>query len=97
MLDELPELAVCTAYQINGKQQVEIPSQASGYENLVPVYTKLPGWRTSTVGIAQWDKLPGESPPVPGFLGTREWRAIGWYPRAPTANRQFLWMTSYKP
>jgi adenylosuccinate synthase len=37
---------------------MEIPAQASGYDKLKCVYTKLPGWRTSTQGITKFDQLP---------------------------------------
>ena len=77
VLDELPELAVCTAYKVDGKQQAEAPPQAGGYEKLVPVYTKLPGWRTSTVGITQWDQLPEKARQYLAFLERESGARIG--------------------
>ena len=75
VLDELPEIAVCSAYKTNGKSRLEAPPQASGYEKLEPVFTKLPGWRSSTVGITKFDKLPENARKYLAFLeresGTR--------------------------
>jgi adenylosuccinate synthase len=58
VLDELSEIPVCVAYKINGKKTAEIPAQASGYEKIECVYHKMPGWRTSTLGITEFEQLP---------------------------------------
>ena len=53
-----PEIPVCVGYKVDGKETQEIPAQASGYEEIEPVYTKLPGWQTSTFGIDSYEQLP---------------------------------------
>ncbi len=58
VLDELAEIPACTGYEINGKVTDEIPADAHGLESIRPVYTTLKGWRQSTLGITQYDKLP---------------------------------------
>ena len=58
VLDEQPEIPVCVAYKIDGKETQQIPAQISGYEKIEPVYAKLPGWRSSTFGIDNYDRLP---------------------------------------
>ena len=58
VLDELDEIPVCTAYEIDGKMTDQIPADAQGLEQIKPVYTKLKGWRTSTEGVTEFDKLP---------------------------------------
>jgi adenylosuccinate synthase len=58
VLDELAEIPVCVGYKLDGKEIDEIPAQSSGYERVECVYTKMPGWRSSTEGITQIDKLP---------------------------------------
>jgi adenylosuccinate synthase len=58
VLDDLAEIPVCVGYKIDGKKTSEAPAQASGYEKIECVYEKLPGWRTSTEGITEYDKLP---------------------------------------
>ena len=58
VLDELEEIPVCTGYEIGGKITDEIPADALGLESIKPVYTKLKGWRQSTEGITEYEKLP---------------------------------------
>jgi adenylosuccinate synthase len=58
VLDELDEIPICTEYEINGKVTDEIPADVHGLQQIKPVYTTLKGWRTSTEGIPEFDKLP---------------------------------------
>jgi adenylosuccinate synthase len=58
VLDEQAEIPVCVGYTVDDKRTEEIPAQASGYEKIKPVYTKLPGWQASTFGIDSYDNLP---------------------------------------
>lgn len=58
VLDELAEIPICVGYKIGGKKTPEVPAQASGYDQIECVYKKMPGWRTSTQGITQMEKLP---------------------------------------
>jgi adenylosuccinate synthase len=58
VLDELAEIPVCVGYKIDGKATDEIPAHVRGFDKVECVYTKLPGWRTSTDGVAHVDKLP---------------------------------------
>jgi adenylosuccinate synthase len=58
VLDELEEIPICIGYEIDGKITDEIPADVRGLEAIKPVYTTLKGWRQSTEGIAEYDKLP---------------------------------------
>jgi adenylosuccinate synthase len=58
VLDELDEIPICVGYQVDGEVSDEIPADVSGLERVKPVYTKLKGWRTSSEGITDFDKLP---------------------------------------
>jgi adenylosuccinate synthase len=58
VLDELEDIPICTAYEINGKVTEEVPADVRGLEAIKPHYTKLKGWRQSTEGITEYDKLP---------------------------------------
>ncbi len=58
VLDELAEIPICTAYEIDGKISDEIPADVRGLESIKPVYTTLKGWRQSTEGITEYEKLP---------------------------------------
>jgi len=58
VLDELEEIPICVGYQMDGKVSDEIPADVQGIERVKPVYTTLKGWRSSTEGITDFDKLP---------------------------------------
>ena len=58
VLDTLEEIPICVGYEIDGKVTDEIPADVQGLEHIKPQYTKLKGWRESTEGITEFDKLP---------------------------------------
>jgi adenylosuccinate synthase len=58
VLDDQAQIPICVSYKIDGKETQQIPAQISGYEKIEPVYTKLPGWQSSTFGIDSYDRLP---------------------------------------
>jgi adenylosuccinate synthase len=77
VLDEHAEIGVCTAYKVNGKKTVEIPAQASGYDQLEPIYHKVPGWRSPTQGITRYEKLPAKAREYLAFLEKESGARIG--------------------
>jgi adenylosuccinate synthase len=58
VLDELEEISVCTAYELDGELCREMPPQAEAWERLRPVYRVLPGWKQPTFGITRYEALP---------------------------------------
>jgi len=58
VLDELEEIPICVGYELDGKVTDEIPADVHGLEVIKPRYTTLKGWRQSTEGITEFDKLP---------------------------------------
>jgi adenylosuccinate synthase len=58
VLDELAEIPVCIGYEIGGKFTDMIPADVHGLESIKPRYIALKGWRQSTEGITEFDKLP---------------------------------------
>jgi adenylosuccinate synthase len=58
ILDELAEIPVCIGYEIDGQFTDAIPADVQGLESIKPRYTTLKGWRQSTEGITEFDKLP---------------------------------------
>lgn len=57
VLDSFGELNVCTAYNVNGVEQEEVPFQMVGAK-LSPVYRPFEGWNTDTTQIKEAAKLP---------------------------------------
>ena len=58
ILDGMPTLKMCIAYQYRGKRTEYAPLDAAGWEECEPVYLEFPGWSEDTHGITEWDKLP---------------------------------------
>jgi adenylosuccinate synthase len=61
VLDGLDTVRICTGYRINGKVEASPPMFVEGYADVQPVYEELPGWKESTFGITDYDKLPGNA------------------------------------
>jgi adenylosuccinate synthase len=77
VLDELSEIPVCVGYKINGKKTDAVPALATGFDRVTCVYEKMPGWRQSTVGITEFDKLPKKARDYLHFLEAETGARIG--------------------
>jgi adenylosuccinate synthase len=58
VLDELDEIQVCIAYEIDGQRCDHFPSSSRRFSNCRPVYRTVPGWRQSTTHCRSLDDLP---------------------------------------
>jgi adenylosuccinate synthase len=58
VLDGLPSIKVCIAYEYRGKRRELAPLDAAGWAECKPVYLEFPGWQESTCGIREFSKLP---------------------------------------
>ena len=58
VLDELDEINLCVAYELNGKKIDYFPSATEDQLNVKPVYKKFEGWKSKTQGIKKFDDLP---------------------------------------
>ena len=58
VLDELAEIEVCVAYEIDGEICHHFPTNASQFANCKPVYKTLPGWQEPTTGCRSLSDLP---------------------------------------
>jgi len=61
VLDSLPTLRLCVAYEDENGRPVEAPTDADSYLGLKPVYEELPGWQQSTQGIKHLKDLPSNA------------------------------------
>ncbi|MGA8153548.1 MAG: adenylosuccinate synthase [Terriglobales bacterium] len=77
VLDEFAEIPVCIGYKIDGKKTDEIPAQDSGFAKIECIYEKMPGWRTSTVGITAFEKLPKVAREYLAFIEKQSGARIG--------------------
>jgi adenylosuccinate synthase len=58
VLDTFDEVKVCIGYRIDGADVRNYPDTAETLARVEPVWETLPGWQSSTDGIASWDDLP---------------------------------------
>ncbi len=58
VLDGLPTIKVCIAYEYRGKRRELAPLDAAGWDECKPVYLDFPGWDESTCGVREFSKLP---------------------------------------
>lgn len=61
ILDELDEVKVCTAYEVDNEMHRYPPYHQSDLHKVVPVYEDLPGWKVNTNGCTNADDLPKEA------------------------------------
>ena len=57
ILDSLPELNVCTAYNINGEEKNYVPFQMTQVK-LEPVLKSFAGWQTDITAMSEYEVLP---------------------------------------
>ncbi len=58
VLDGIDTIRICVGYRIGEEIRDLPPMEAESYDDCVPVYEDMPGWKTSTVGITRYDDLP---------------------------------------
>jgi len=68
VLDELKEIKVGTAYQLNGEVQNEVPLDLAQLSHVKPVYKTLPGWLADTTGMTSFEALPQKAQDYLNFI-----------------------------
>jgi len=58
VLSELPEIKICTAYEIDGHRTTNFPSHADDLKRAKPVYETVPGWQQEITHIRAIEQLP---------------------------------------
>lgn len=58
VLDNLAEIKICIAYEVDGNRVHKPPFLAEEYHKIKPIYIKMPGWQKSTIGIKNITELP---------------------------------------
>jgi adenylosuccinate synthase len=61
VLDGLPELKICTGYEINGEVVKRLPAAMAAQAAAKPVYETVEGWSGSTRGARSWAELPAQA------------------------------------
>ena len=58
VLDELEEIKICIAYDLEGKKINYLPTSVNEQLKVKPIYKIYKGWKSSTEGIKNFDQLP---------------------------------------
>lgn len=61
VLDGLPELRICTGYEIAGRPSRHLPAGVASQAAARPVYETIEGWTGSTRGARSWAELPAQA------------------------------------
>ncbi len=61
VLDELDEIKVCVAYEIDGTRCDNFPSSSRLFARCKPIYETLPGWQQSTMNCRTLEDLPKQA------------------------------------
>lgn len=61
ILDALPEIKVCVAYELDGKRIDRLPAGMNEQARVKPIYETFEGWTESTQGARSWANLPAQA------------------------------------
>ena len=68
VLDDFERIAVCVAYELDGRRTRHLPARQSELARSVPVYEELPGWRTPLRHVRERHGLPPEATAYLAFI-----------------------------
>lgn len=58
VLDGLDTIRLCVGYRSGNEDRLTPPIGAEAFATCEPIYEEVPGWKESTVGVREYDKLP---------------------------------------
>jgi adenylosuccinate synthase len=61
VLDQLEEIKVCVAYEIDGSRTEHFPTSSRKFARCQPIYKTLPGWQQSTSDCRKLEDLPSQA------------------------------------
>ncbi|MGG6296625.1 adenylosuccinate synthase [Leptolyngbya sp. AN02str] len=61
VLDEMDEIKVCVAYEIDGTRYEDFPTSARLFAKCKPIYKTVPGWKQSTADCRSLNDLPKQA------------------------------------
>ena len=68
VLDELEEIKICIAYDLNGEKIDYLPASADQQYKVKPIYKTFEGWKTTTCGIKKFSELPEKAQNYINFI-----------------------------
>ena len=61
VLSHLPEVQICTAYELDGQRTTRFPSHVDDLRRVQPIYETLPGWNVDVTGIRELSAMPANA------------------------------------
>jgi adenylosuccinate synthase len=58
VMDNLPEIKICVAYELDGKRIETMPASAAELARCKPIYETMPGWMEETSNLTSMEELP---------------------------------------
>ncbi|HZU34452.1 MAG TPA: adenylosuccinate synthase, partial [Gemmataceae bacterium] len=58
VLSVVPEVGICTAYDLDGERRVDFPTDSFLLQRCQPIYETLPGWSTDLSSVRRLSDLP---------------------------------------
>ncbi|MBV9268767.1 MAG: adenylosuccinate synthetase, partial [Acidobacteriaceae bacterium] len=86
VLDDLDEVPVCIAYEVDGARITHMPASTRRMEAIKPVYERLPGWKQSTRNASTIDQLPAAARRYLDFLEAKTGIEVGGVSIGPERN-----------
>ena len=86
VLDHLPTVPVCVAYEVDGKQMTQMPASTRRMEAVRPIFEYLPGWNQPTRDIRAVADLPPQAQAYLQFLEDRTGVEVGAVSNGPERN-----------
>jgi adenylosuccinate synthase len=61
VLDGIDTIKICVGYKDAAGNNINVPYDAEGWDEVQPVYEDIAGWHESTFGVQKWDDLPANA------------------------------------
>jgi adenylosuccinate synthase len=90
VLDEFDQIPVCVGYRIGSREVCGMPPTVAEIAKIEPVYECVPGWRTETFGIANFEELPEKAKQYIAFLEARTGVEVGCISTGPERNQTIV-------
>jgi adenylosuccinate synthase len=90
VLDALDEIKVCVGYKLDGQELESLPSVSQDMRRVEPVYARLPGWKSATVGMTEMNSLPLQARRYVEFLSEQIGVEIGLVSTGPERSQTII-------
>jgi adenylosuccinate synthase len=90
VLDALEEIKVCVGYEIDGERIDTFPAVSQDLRQIKPIYERLAGWQSETLGITKIEDLPEKAREYVEFLSSSIGVEIGLISTGPERDQTII-------